>query len=310
MLLDVFSADVHIAFLYVSDMQSRCGSSSLVCSEPRCHIKIIGRTQSTSPESRLHTAGSEPPSPHHPTIRRVYTGPGSLLGGHACVCSPHHLRGSAARPGLPAGIYWLALCPTAGRLVRSVLTTSAPQRHLWTINSDTKAVGTTAEPTHAANRCFTMRPRRRKLLKHHWQRGFGMPVNGGVIRRALAHCGEKVRTQLHDSARQSNCKRESQWPKEKASNVADSFTFKFDQTPCLFPLIPKCSWIQSVFKLPLYSCNQNIRCHRLFLAQRFTYCQRRIPARGASTVLGSKDFDTEYETFCAFTHGIHNWIKD
>lgn len=239
MLLDVFSADVHIAFLYVSDMQSRCGSSSLVCSEPRCHIKIIGRTQSTSPESRLHTAGSEPPSPHHPTIRRVYTGPGSLLGGHACVCSPHHLRGSAARPGLPAGIYWLALCPTAGRLVRSVLTTSAPQRHLWTINSDTKAVGTTAEPTHAANRCFTMRPRRRKLLKHHWQRGFGMPVNGGVIRRALAHCGEKVRTQLHDSARQSNCKRESQWPKEKASNVADSFTFKFDQTPCLFPNVPE-----------------------------------------------------------------------
>lgn len=100
MLLDVFSADVHIAFLYVSDMQSRCGSSSLVCSEPRCHVKIIGRTQSTSPESRLHTAGSEPPSPHHPMIRRVYTGPGSLLGGHVCVCV--RLITSAARLHDPA----------------------------------------------------------------------------------------------------------------------------------------------------------------------------------------------------------------
>ena len=33
-------------------------------------------------------------------------------------------------PSLPAGIYWLALRPTAGRLVRSVLTTSTLQRHL------------------------------------------------------------------------------------------------------------------------------------------------------------------------------------
>ena len=199
--------------------------------------------------------GPSPPPP--PPTRRsvVFTADQArfLAAARVCVCSPPHLRGSAARPGLPVGIYWLALCPTAGRLVRSVLTTSAPQRHLWTINWDTKAAGTTAEPTHAANRCFNMRPRRRKLPQHQWQRGFSMPVNGSVIHRALAHCGEKVRTQLHDSARQSNCKRESRWPKERATDVADSFTFKFDQTPCLFPYIPECSWTESVFKLPLYS---------------------------------------------------------
>lgn len=73
----------------------------------------------------------------------------SHLGGHACA--PLHLqRGCAAkaRPGLPAGIYGLALCPAAGSLVRSVLTTSAPQRHLWTINSDTQAEREATEPTH------------------------------------------------------------------------------------------------------------------------------------------------------------------
>lgn len=145
------------------------------------------------------------PSP--PTIPPVYTGPGSLLGGHACVCSPPHLRREAARPSLPAGIYWLALCPTTGRLVRSVLTTSAPQRHLWTINSDTKAVGTTTEPTHAANWCFSMPARRRKLLKHHWRWGFSMPTTDGVICRALALNRVKVRTQLYELTRQSNCSR-------------------------------------------------------------------------------------------------------
>lgn len=113
-----------------------------------------------------------PQYPSPPTIPGVYTGPRSLLGGQACARSPPHLRGAAARPGPPAGIYWLALCPPASRLVRSVLTTSAPQRHRWTINSDTKAVGTTTEPTHAANWCFSMPPRRRKLLKHHWRWGF------------------------------------------------------------------------------------------------------------------------------------------
>lgn len=39
----------------------------------------------------------------------------------ACVRTPPH------RPGSPAGIYCWAQRPTAGRLVRSVLTTSAPQ---------------------------------------------------------------------------------------------------------------------------------------------------------------------------------------
>lgn len=81
------------------------------------------------------------------------------------VCVRLLTSAAAARPGLPAGIYWLALCPAAGGLVRSVLTTSAPQRHLWAINSDMKAVDATAEPTHAANWCFSMR----KLLKHHWR---------------------------------------------------------------------------------------------------------------------------------------------
>lgn len=133
--------------------------------------------------------------PNAPTFARVYTGPDSLLGGHACVCSPPHLRRAAARPGLPAGIYWLAHSPTAGRLVRSVLTTSAPQRHLWTINSDTKAVWTTAEPTHAASWRFSMPPSRRKLLKSCWQQGFGGPVpfSDGVICRALVYSRVKVR---------------------------------------------------------------------------------------------------------------------
>lgn len=129
----------------------------------------------------------------------------------ASTCVFARLLTSAERlhdPGLPAGIYWLALCPAAGRLVRSVLTTSAPQRHLWTINSDTKAVGTTAEPTHAANWCFSMRPRRRKLLKHHWQGSFGMPFTGGVICRALPRRGVKARTQIHELTRYFNCKRD------------------------------------------------------------------------------------------------------
>lgn len=121
-----------------------------------------------------------------PLIPHVYTGPGApSWRPRVCVCSPPHLRRAAARPGLPAGIYWLALCPAAGRLVRSVLTTSATQRHLWTINSDTKAVGTTAEPTHAANWCFSMPPRRKKLLEDHRQWGFSMPCTAGVICRAL-----------------------------------------------------------------------------------------------------------------------------
>lgn len=117
-----------------------------------------------------------------------------------CVCSrsPPHLRREAARPGLPAGIYWLAQCPTAGRLVRSVLTTFAPQRHLWTINSDSKAVGTTTEPTQAANWCFSMPPHKRKLPKHHWQRGFSVLFTQSVMYRALAHCRVKVRMQRHD----------------------------------------------------------------------------------------------------------------
>lgn len=99
----------------------------------------------------------------------------------ACVraCSPPHLRRAAARPGQPAGIYWLAQRLTAGRLVRSVLTTSALQRHLWTINSDTKAERTTAEPTHGASWCFGMRLRGRKRLCSHWQFGFGEPVPFG-----------------------------------------------------------------------------------------------------------------------------------
>lgn len=143
------------------------------------------------------------------------------------VCSPPHLRRAAARPGLPAGIYWLAQCPTAGRLVRSVLTTSAPQRHLWTINSDTKAVGTTAEPTHAANWCFGMPPHRRKLLKHQWQWGFSMPFTDGVICRALAHSIEKVRMQLHDLTRQSNClakswRRVNNWSYQRKNNYHKS----------------------------------------------------------------------------------------
>lgn len=53
---------------------------------------------------------------------------------------------------------------------------------LWT---DTKAVGTTAEPTHAANWCFSMPPRRKKLLEDHRQWGFSMPCTAGVICRAL-----------------------------------------------------------------------------------------------------------------------------
>lgn len=76
---------------------------------------------------------------------------GSKLASWRPACAPLHLqRGCAAkaRPGLPAGIYGLALCPTAGSLVRSVLTTSAPQRHLWTINSDTQAEREATEPTH------------------------------------------------------------------------------------------------------------------------------------------------------------------
>lgn len=129
-----------------------------------------------------------------------------FLAAHACVCSPPHLRRAAARPGLPAGIYWLALCPAAGRLVRSVLTTSVPQRHLWTINSDTKAVGTTAEPTHAANWCFSLSPRKGKRLKHHWQWGFTMPFTDGVICRARAPRRVKPRTQVHELTRHTNCK--------------------------------------------------------------------------------------------------------
>ena len=134
-----------------------------------CQIKI-GWTQSASLGSAYLFL-----DPCPATIPGVYRGPGSLLGGHACVCwasSPPQRRAAARPTGLPAGIYWLARCPTAGRLVRSVLTTSAPQRHLWTINSDTKAGGTTAEPTHTANWCFSMPPSRRKLLQHRWQRRF------------------------------------------------------------------------------------------------------------------------------------------
>lgn len=78
---------------------------------------------------------------------------------------------------------------------------------LWT---DTKAVGTTAEPTHAANWCFSMPPRRKKLLEDHRQWGFSMPCTAGVICRALPlqGGGGKVRTQVHESTKQSNCKGE------------------------------------------------------------------------------------------------------
>lgn len=180
-------------FFYISQQQ-RNRSFNLICS----HLKI-GCTQSTSPGSDcwIRVPPNDPWCLHRTRLASWRP--------RVCVCPPPHLRRAAARPGLPAGIYWLALCPAAGRLVRSVLTTSAPQRHLWTINSDTKAVGATAEPTHAANWCFSMPAHRGKLLQHHCLWGFSLPFTGGVICRAPALSRAKVRMQLHIKTKQANC---------------------------------------------------------------------------------------------------------
>lgn len=95
----------------------------------------------------------------------VYTSTGSLLGGlHASSPLENGARPSA-RPGLPAGIYWLALCPAASSLVRSVLTTPAPQRHLWTINLDTQAQGTrNSRRAHTLPTCVSVMPLCRSSL--------------------------------------------------------------------------------------------------------------------------------------------------
>lgn len=187
------------SFIFLNTLQD-CSSFNLICCSERLIAKMLPCknrwTQSTSLGSRYSWIPPPPP----PTIPHVYTGPGSLLGGHACVCVS--LLTSAERLhdlGLPAGIYWLALCPAAGRLVRSVLTTSAPQRHLWTINWDTEAVWTTAEPTQAANWCFTMPPCKRKLLKHHWQWRLSMPFTDGVICRAPKGESESATTRISKS---------------------------------------------------------------------------------------------------------------
>lgn len=75
----------------------------------------------------------------------------------ACVCEAalHWLRARAARasppprdpPVLPAGIYRLALCLAASSPVHSVLTTSTPQRPLYTLLTHTRSQR--QKPTHS-----------------------------------------------------------------------------------------------------------------------------------------------------------------
>lgn len=97
-----------------------------------------------------------------PRARRcVYTGTEPLPAcARACVAAC--VRGRHLTPAenrrFQRGFTDGRCATTAGRLARSVLTTSALLRHLCAIEADTKAAGTTAEAAQSASWCLSALP--------------------------------------------------------------------------------------------------------------------------------------------------------